>query len=599
MKLNKYITAAAVAAMFATSCYEGELYDEGPDWVSDKIAEEAAKKAANQGGGEEEEGITSAEDPYQIGITGDFSNGWWGTFSKYYKLGKGDTLTLKFNNYSDCKANYHNWVGYVTSDVDIKTDGYTEYLGQRADRWDNVLQANAVFTGSMVEELTEDDNWAAWLKTMDNASVTFQVIRSNRGLVTTYSTTTTSDGKEWTCNQETGIATEGDYVRVFIVCEESYVQFNYSNKAGELDPLSTIGEVDLGDDHAPVSISVEGYPTALELGDDDFWKNAVATVTLDNGAKITADKADITFTVVPDLTTVGEKMVVLSYSKTKKGGYAQAVGTSYKLEVTAPINSIEIEAANTVFYYKPGTTTPPTKDDIDVASFIKTVWGKTGSTDVEILASDYKVEVTSVPATMTDKIVITVTYKDFTDVLEVALEEEKYKEVAHGITGDLGATDAGYYASITDAVELKSGETVTFKFDMETAGEACYNGWVVIVKDADNNDKVALRPDNWDNVASGNAGIATFLTNPNGDSDEDWWKNGSGMATITKKANCEITFKYLAGVVSITTKTVANGTMIGETNYDGYTYTTTYSPNIGTETCKVALTIDHAKLTFK
>jgi hypothetical protein len=134
---------------------------------------------------------------------------------------------------------------------------------------------------------------------------------------------------------------------------------------------------------------------------------------------------------------------------------------------------------------------------------------------------------------------------------------------------------------------------------METAGEACYNGWVVIVKDADNNDKVALRPDNWDNVANGNAGIATFLTNPNGDIDEDWWKNGSGMATITKKANCEITFKYLAGVVSITTKTVANGTMIGETNYDGYTYTTTYSPNIGTETCKVALTIDHAKLTFK
>ncbi len=55
MKIYKYLTAAAVAAMFATSCYEGELYDEGPDWVSDKIAEEAAKKAANQGGGEEEE----------------------------------------------------------------------------------------------------------------------------------------------------------------------------------------------------------------------------------------------------------------------------------------------------------------------------------------------------------------------------------------------------------------------------------------------------------------------------------------------------------------------------------------------------------------
>ena len=48
MKINRYITAAALAAMFATGCYEGELYDEGPDWVADKIAEEAAKKAASE-----------------------------------------------------------------------------------------------------------------------------------------------------------------------------------------------------------------------------------------------------------------------------------------------------------------------------------------------------------------------------------------------------------------------------------------------------------------------------------------------------------------------------------------------------------------------
>ena len=55
MKINRYITAAALAAMFATGCYEGELYDEGPDWVADKIAEEAAKKAASEQGGEGEE----------------------------------------------------------------------------------------------------------------------------------------------------------------------------------------------------------------------------------------------------------------------------------------------------------------------------------------------------------------------------------------------------------------------------------------------------------------------------------------------------------------------------------------------------------------
>ncbi|MBR4325100.1 MAG: hypothetical protein IKP73_06200 [Bacteroidales bacterium] len=127
MKINRYITAAALAAMFATGCYEGELYDEGPDWVADKIAEEAAKKAANSGesgeSGNEIEGLM--EDVYTVGAT-DYSTGWWAQFSKYYQIPEGQKWTTQFNlNINpDASNTYKNFALVLTNDVDRGGDGY-------------------------------------------------------------------------------------------------------------------------------------------------------------------------------------------------------------------------------------------------------------------------------------------------------------------------------------------------------------------------------------------------------------------------------------------------------------------------------------------
>ncbi|MBP5503098.1 MAG: hypothetical protein J6Y24_09955 [Bacteroidales bacterium] len=340
--------AAALTATALSGCYKGELYDiDEPENLQDRIKQAAINNANKKQTGD----FVSVEEPYQVGITGTFKNAYWSTFSKYYKLGKGDTLTLKFRNYSDCKANYDNWCCFVTSDADLNApEGYEEYAGQRADRWDNIRQQNASFSGTMTS-LSNDEEWAAWLKTMNKADVEISVIRNHAGMVKILSTTITSDGKEWTCDQD-GIITTGDYVRVIMVCERSYLQFYYSNKVGEEDPKSTIGEVDTGEDHFPVSIAIDNYPTALELGDEDYWKNGEATITFDNGATITAKTKDITFTV-PDLTTVGKKTIILSYSKSKKGGYGQAVATSYQIEVTNKIRSISAKyiGSNKTFYY--------------------------------------------------------------------------------------------------------------------------------------------------------------------------------------------------------------------------------------------------------
>src|SRR5690606_1146770 len=46
--------------------------------------------------------------------------------------------------------------------------------------------------------------------------------------------------------------------------------------------------------------------------------------------------------VVPDMTTLGEKTVVVVYSKTKQGKFTQAVSTLYKLGETNPVSSLEV-----------------------------------------------------------------------------------------------------------------------------------------------------------------------------------------------------------------------------------------------------------------
>lgn len=566
--------AAALTATALSGCYKGELYDiDEPENLQDRIKQAAINNANKKQTGD----FVSVEEPYQVGITGTFKNAYWSTFSKYYKLGKGDTLTLKFRNYSDCKANYDNWCCFVTSDADLNApEGYEEYAGQRADRWDNIRQQNASFSGTMTS-LSNDEEWAAWLKTMNKADVEISVIRNHAGMVKILSTTITSDGKEWTCDQD-GIITTGDYVRVIMVCERSYLQFYYSNKVGEEDPKSTIGEVDTGEDHFPISIAIDNYPTALELGDEDYWKNGEATITFDNGATITAKTKDITFTV-PDLTTVGKKTIILSYSKSKKGGYGQAVATSYQIEVTAPIQSIEIEAASTIFYYNPGTTTPPAKSDIDVTNYIKRVLGKTGTADIEIASTDYTAEVTSAPATMSDNIVITVTYKNYSTTLEVALQEMKSEDVSLASTwGTIGNTDksTGWWSAHTpEDYKLENGKGIIIKFK-NYGGTNNWNNWVLILRNTQGEsgntpaggiEYLVGRADNWcwgtnfaDDPADPRPSSADYgiTKESNAPGDDDWatWRNAMSagadcnMEIINKGTTADVICTFTSGGIN-------------------------------------------------
>jgi hypothetical protein len=59
------------------------------------------------------------------------------------------------------------------------------------------------------------------------------------------------------------------------------------------------------------------------------------------------------------MTTVGEKTVVVAYSKTKQGAYIQAVSTFYTLEVTNAVTALEVTTLpNVTTYTFPGPAAP-------------------------------------------------------------------------------------------------------------------------------------------------------------------------------------------------------------------------------------------------
>src|SRR5690606_3795810 len=105
------------------------------------------------------------------------------------------------------------------------------------------------------------------------------------------------------------------------------------------------------EDADPASIEITGAPDLVEIGSDDFWGNATATVTFADGSSEQADTADLSFNVIPDMTTVGEKTILVAYNKTKQGELTQAVSTFYNLQVINAVASLEVTTMPDVTTY--------------------------------------------------------------------------------------------------------------------------------------------------------------------------------------------------------------------------------------------------------
>lgn len=332
----RLLAVAAFVASVSVSCSEVSFIEINPPAdLQSKIDSIQALKDAQNTGDKTTIDIAVAE----VGAK-DYTSGWWADFSQYFVVPQGKCLTIKFINHNGTLAgtgtgnNWSNWNICVASG-ERDSDGYAEFFVLRSDAYG---WGNGDYNGAMIgidypDTDGDGDIWNDFKRHLDGSTVEMQIDYASAGTVFLTAVHTSPDGTVLTETYEQPVT--GTSVTAFLIADGSFMEV----KEAYLEP-SKILEIP---DEMAASITVSGTPAAIEIGNTDFWGNGVATVTFADGSTTVADTADITF-VVPDLSTVGTKTIIYSYSKTKQGNYGKSVAGTYTLDVTNSIVALEVSA---------------------------------------------------------------------------------------------------------------------------------------------------------------------------------------------------------------------------------------------------------------
>ena len=336
MRYNKIATAfcaAALGLMALTSCEGGDLFSiNSPDWLSSKADSIAAEKAKHQGD-DVIEGME--EDVYTIGAT-DYSTGWWAQFTKYYQVPDGEKWIAQFNlNINPNATNtYKNYAMIICNDEDRGAGDYKEY---GAIRFDNQPSGNSewgdyIDRSLVTSDLTFETDTDPGVEKL-GGKVTLTVDRTNGGLVVTMTNGTVTK----VYNQTSPLANlnadaSNTNIRCFLVPEGSYISFLGST-------IEPIGGYTSREDKKPLSMTLNGVPKKVLQGTDiaDAFANVTATVQFEQEVTATIKASDLTFQAVPDMYTLGKKMLVAAYAKTYKGEAATPVIATAEFEVVDKI----------------------------------------------------------------------------------------------------------------------------------------------------------------------------------------------------------------------------------------------------------------------
>jgi hypothetical protein len=547
MKTTNLIRCALCAAILALSglvgCEQLEPYSiDAPSDLQSRIDSIAAAKASMDTG-------DTTYLPINTAIVGaeDNSSAWWTDFSDYFTVPTNKLLNLEFVNHGSGVNNWNNWNLAVANMADRDADGYSEYFVLRSDAYG---WGNEDYDGNMISHNYPDtdgdgDIWNDFRTTMQGAYVTLKVDHSATGNAFVTATAVGTNGTELEMTYQQPVSATEDIV-AFLVCDASWFEM----KEAYLLP-SEVTEIE---DANPVSITIEGAPSIVEFGDENFWGNATATVTYADGSSAQVDSSDLSFTVVPDMATLGEKTVSVAYSKTKQGEYTQAVSTFYNLKVTNPVKSLEVTSMPdiTEYYFYNDTS-----DVIfDPTGIEVTATYSDGSTSV--LANE-SLQFGTIPAAEgTQEAVIS--YEGASSTVTTTVSFTLVKGIAQ-----VGANDfsTAWWTDFSDDYPVASGESVTLSMYCYSNGLNAWHSPSTILRKADLTEYAVVRMDNfgWGSGYDDNANLTitndwnwdTFASNINGSQiDITVTNNGDDTADIrydVTYANGEIHFQIYEGVL--------------------------------------------------
>ena len=639
--LNKIATAfcaAALGILTMTSCEGGDLYNvNSPDWLSSKIDSIKAEKA-NQGGDEEIEGLQ--EDVYQVGAA-DFSTGWWAAFSKYYQVPAGEKWVAQFNLAINPAATntYKNFAMIICNDEDRGAANYKEY---GAIRYDNQPSGNSEWGDyidrSLVEStLTFGSDTDAGVDKL-GGKVTLTVDRTEGGLLVTMTNgTVTKTYKQTSPLVNLNADPANETIRCFLVPEGSCINFLGST----IEPIGGFTEAG---DKQPISMKLNGVPKKVLQGTtvEEAFANVTATVQFEQEVSADVTAADLTFQTVPDMATLGKKVLVAAYSKTYKGeGAKTPVIASAEFEVVDKMYECIGASDNSTGFWgahsenvkvNPGETVCSTFYNYTSGAnnwnnFCVVLCSADQATEYAVVRADNYGWGTGYDActhegTQGDwatwlaamdgaKVNLAVTNKgDGTaDILAVmhGNNGETYTQEYRGITAVdpencyfnltvdnshieyaevIGAEDnsTGFWGAHSDDVSVPVGMTVTQRFRNYTNGQNNWNNFCVVLTRDDDSEYAVVRADNygWGASYEGNANLVTEGTQG------DWatWLAAMDDAMVS------VSVTNNGGSADV------NITMVGN---NGVTYTQKYlniTPIDGDD-LDVHMTVDGCHLVFR
>lgn len=518
MKTIKLLMCALYAAMLAVFAFAGceklELYSiDAPADLQSRIDSIAAEKAKHSTGD-----TTYIDIITTIVGAEDNSAAWWTAFSDYFTIPANKLLHLEFVNHGTGVNNWNNWNLVVANVADRSAANYKEYFVLRSDAYG---WGNNDFNLKMISHNYPDidgdgDIWDDFRTTMQGARVTLEIDHSATGNVFVTATAVGKNGVELVMTYQQPVSATEDIV-AFLVCDGSHFEM----KEAYLIP----SKVTVVEDVEPVSIVVEGAPEFVEFGNEDFWGDAKAVVTFADGSSAQVDFSDLSFTVIPDMTTLGKKIVVVAYNKTKQGAYCKAVSTVYTLEVTNPVVSLKVTTLpyiTTYYFYN--------SDPIlfNPAGMVVTATYSDGTTAI---MDNNKLQFGKIQPVEGPQ-EVTVSYAGTSGTVTTTVSVTLVKGI-----GQVGATDfsSGWWTAFSDDYAVPSGQSKTIKMYCYSDNLANWHSPSTILRKADKTEYAVVRMDNfgWGN----GYGTATATSDWNWDTFASNISGSKIILTVTNKGN--------------------------------------------------------------
>ncbi len=483
--MSRALCAVVLVVISLVGCEEADIYSiNPPSDLQFKIDSIAAAKAARNTGDTTFIDINTA-------IVGaeDFSSPWWTDFSDYFTVPAGRMLTLEFVNHNGGTADiYKNWVLLVANEVaDRDSSAYSEYFALRADPFG---WGNADFDDALISHnfpTVDGQVGSEFLAIMDGAYVTLQIDHSATGYAFVTTTAVGTNGRELVMTYNQPVSATAN-ITAFLVAEGSYLEM----KQAYLTP----SQVTVVEDVEPVSIAVTGFPELLELGEENFWGEATATVTFADGSTTEVDSADLSFTVIPDMTTAGKKTVVVTYNLTKQGKFTKAVPTMYNLDVVNAVSSLAVTTLpNVTTYTFPGPVAPK----FDPTGMVVTATYSDGTTGV---IPNRNLQFENPGGNGQQDAVIS-----YVGAASTATTTVPVTNIMGG-TNQVGATDlsTAWWTVFSSDYKVPSGSSRKFVMELHSDEVNNYHSPAVILRKADGTEYAVVRMDNYGWLGALNTG---------------------------------------------------------------------------------------------